>query len=124
MPVIAHADHGPVSDIECGKQSRRSVALVVVSHRSATALLQGQARLGTVERLNLALFIYAHHDGVFRRIQIETDDIFQFLGEVFVLADLEALDQVRLQSVSMPDAPNGGLAYAHFSRHSPRAPVS
>lgn len=59
MPVSLHvaADHGAIQDIERGEQGRGPVALVVVRNGRAATALQRQARLGPVERLDLALFI-------------------------------------------------------------------
>src|ERR1035438_7778783 len=39
-------------------------------HGGAATLLQRQAGLGTIQRLNLAFFVNAQHNGMFRRIQI------------------------------------------------------
>jgi len=51
MSVALHAlaDHLAVENVQGRKQRRRAVALVVVGHRSATALLHRQAGLGAVE---------------------------------------------------------------------------
>ena len=49
------ADDRAVEDVERSEQRRRAVAFVIVGHRSALAGLQRQARLGAVERLDLAL---------------------------------------------------------------------
>src|SRR6185312_3747473 len=59
MPVLLHAapDDLAFEDIEGGEQRGRTVALVVVGHGSGASLLQRQARLGAVERLDLALLI-------------------------------------------------------------------
>ena len=64
VPVALHiaADHGAVEDIEGREQCRRAVTLVVVGHRPGAALLHWQAGLGTVERLDLALFIDREDD--------------------------------------------------------------
>src|SRR5215208_2554307 len=55
VPVALHAaaDDGAVEDVECGEQRGPSVALVVMRHGAGAALLQGQAGLGAVERLDL-----------------------------------------------------------------------
>src|SRR2546430_10912420 len=47
----------------------RSVPLVVVCHRAAPPFFQGQARLGAVQGLDLALFIHAQHDPLLRWVQ-------------------------------------------------------
>ena len=93
MALLAHSDHGAIQRIQCGKQRRRTVALIVVRHRGAASLLQRQARLSSIQGLNLAFFIYTQNDRMLGRFQIEPDDGFHFLGEPLVLADLEGLDQ-------------------------------
>ena len=57
MAVALHvpADDGAVEDVEGGEQRGPAVALVIVGHGAEPSLLQGQAGLGPVERLNLAL---------------------------------------------------------------------
>ena len=61
MPMTLHvgADHLAVENVQRGEQRRRAVSLVIVGHGSGAALFQRQARLGAVERLNLA------HMGIF-----------------------------------------------------------
>jgi len=90
VPVVAHADHGAIQRAHGREQGGGSVALVVVGHGSAASLLQRKTGLCTVQRLDLALFIGAQHDGVFRRVEIETNDGLQFLGELGIVADLES----------------------------------
>ena len=51
------ADDGAVEDVEGGEQRGCAVAFVVVGHRSGAARLHRQTRLGTVERLDLALLM-------------------------------------------------------------------
>ena len=50
------ADDGAVEDVEGGEQRGGAVTFVVVGHRAGAARLHRQPWLGTVERLNLALF--------------------------------------------------------------------
>src|SRR5712692_7504246 len=59
MPMSLHAasDDLAFEHIEGGKERRGAVALVVVGHGTGPALLHGKFRLGTVERLDLALLV-------------------------------------------------------------------
>ena len=50
-------------------------------HRAGAARLHRQPWLGTVERLNLALFVDREDDRMGGRIDIEADDVFEFLGD-------------------------------------------
>src|SRR5207248_5252067 len=78
----------------------------------------------TVQGLDLTLLVDTHHDRVLGWIQIEPYDVFQFLGEALVLADLEALQKMRLQPMGVPDAAHRCLADTHFGGHCPGAPMS
>ena len=92
-------------------------------HRAGPPFLDRQARLRPVECLNLAFLIDGEHECVLRRIEIEAHDVFKFLREVGVVADLERAYQMRLQPVSLPDAPDARGADAQLGRQCPRAPM-
>ncbi len=123
MARLAFADDEAALHIERGKQRGRAVALVVVGHGAGAALLHRQARLGAVERLDLALLIDAQHQRLVRRVQIEADDIGDLLLELRVVGDLERLDEMRLEAGLGPDAPHAGRADPHLGRHGSPAPV-
>src|ERR1700688_701674 len=59
MPMTVHvaADDGAVENVKRGKQRGSAVALVVVRHRPSASRLHRQSGLGTVEGLDLALFV-------------------------------------------------------------------
>ena len=84
MPVAGHAlaDDCAVEHVESRKQGRGAVALVVMRHRPAAALLHRQPRLGAVERLDLAFFIDRQHQGFVGRIEVKADDILDLGDEV------------------------------------------
>src|ERR1017187_5029658 len=123
VPVVTHTDHGAIQSAHGREQSGGSVPLVIVGHGPAAPLLPRKSRLRAVQRLDLALFIGAQHDGVFRRVEIEPDDGLQLLGELGIVADLERTGQVRLQTMPMPDPAHALFAEASHSGHAARAPV-
>ena len=123
MPRLALADDEAALHVERSEQRRGAVALVVVGHRRRAALLQGQARLGAIERLDLALLVDAQHQRPVRRVQVEPDDIGHLLLELRVVRDLEPAHKVRLQAGLGPDAPHARRADAHLGRHRSPAPV-
>ena len=57
MTLHVASDDSSVEHVESGEQRRRSVALVVMVHGPKAAFLQRQARLGAVERLDLAFLV-------------------------------------------------------------------
>jgi len=91
MPVALHvaSDDCPIENIQCGEQGRGSVSLVVVRHGAETPLFHGQARLGTVEGLDLAFLVDGQDDGVGRRIDVEANDIAQLADEIGIVGELE-----------------------------------
>ena len=106
MPVALHVlpDDGSVEHVHRGEQGRRPIPLVIVGHGSGAAFLERQAGLGSVERLDLALFVDAEHDRVRRRIDVEPDDVAQLADERGVLGELELPHTMRLEPVTAPDA--------------------
>ena len=106
VPVVAHRNHLALERVEGGEQRGRAMGLVVVGHGSAAAFLHWQAGLSAVQCLTLALFVGAQHQGMFGWIQIQADDVFQFLGKLGIAAELEGSHLVRLQPMSAPDAPH------------------
>ena len=87
MAVSFHVlpDDGAIEDIEGSKQRRGTVALVVMRHRAGAARFHRQARLGAVERLDLAFFIDRQHQGFVGRIEVKADDILD-LGDAVGIA--------------------------------------
>jgi hypothetical protein len=93
-------------------------------HGAATSLFDRQARLGAIECLDLTFLVDAQDNGSLRRIQIEPDNIVEFLHEMFVATELESLDQVRLEVMLLPYSVHRGLADALGLGHRSSAPVS
>ena len=125
MPMLLHAapDDLAFEHIEGGKQGGGAVALIVVGHGSGAALLEGQARLGAVECLDLALLIDREHDGMLGRIDVKPDHVVQLLNEVGIIRELELPDAMWLQPVRSPEALHRAYADANLLRHQGRGPV-
>ena len=71
MALHAPADHLAFQHVEGGEQRSGAVTLIVMGHGAGAALLHRKARLGAVQRLDLALFIDGKNYGVGRRVDIE-----------------------------------------------------
>src|ERR1700735_633109 len=98
MPVLLHAlpDDRTVEHVERREERGRSVALIVMGHRPAAPLLQRQARLGPVQRLDLGFLIKGQHHRMGRWIDIEPDHITKLLGKMLVIRQLELAYPMRL----------------------------
>jgi hypothetical protein len=123
VPLLAEAEDLAVKGVQSRKRCCCVVTFIVMRHRLATSFLQRQAGLGSVQGLYLALFVNAQNQSMLRRVQVQADDGFQLTGKLQVTAYPEGLDQVRLESVCVLDAPHAGLADTNFSRHRARGPM-
>ncbi len=103
--------------VQGGEQGGHAVALVIVGHGSGPTLLHRQARLGTVQGLDLRLLVDAEHHGMGGRIDIETDDVADLGGELRIVGQLESADAVRCQAVGPPDPLHREQAQARHLGH-------
>ena len=120
---VAASNDRAVERIQCGKERRGAMTLVVVGQRPRTALLQRQPRLGTVQGLNLTLLVAAEHQRMLGWRQIQSDDVFELLDKLRVARDLEGLDQMRLEPIGAPDPQHAAVADPDSCRQRARAPV-
>jgi hypothetical protein len=95
VPRTAH-DHPSVEDVEGGEQRRRAVALAVAGRRPTFAMLAWQARLWTVESLNLAFLVNLDDHGVLRQVPLVAGDVLDLLGEPGIVEALEGAKAVPL----------------------------
>ena len=125
VPMARHtvADYFAVEHAEGCEEGGRAVAFIIVRPSPATALLHREARLGAVEGLDLTLLVHTQNQGLVRRIQIQTNDVAEFLDKAFIAAELEGPDQMRLEVVLLPDPLDSCLAETLGSGHATRAPV-
>ena len=123
MTLHVAADHGAVEHVQRGKQRGGAVALVIVGHGAEPALLQRQAGLGAVERLDLALLVERQHDRVGGRVDIEPDHVPELLDEPGVVRELELAHAMRLETMGAPDALDRADADPGLARHHGRGPV-
>ena len=93
MPMAGLALRHDLSalDVERRKQSGRAMAFVVVGYPFHIAQTQRQQRLAALQGLDLALLVYAQHQGMLGRIQIQTDDVAHFLHEERIGGQFEGL---------------------------------
>jgi len=129
QPLLMAMTRGGMSkdlarEIEGGKQGHRSVTVVIVGLGADMTLAQGQTGLTALEGLTLALLIATEQEGTIRRIEIEANDIPEFLFKGQVLGKLEALASMGSYGVSRPQALNARFAQAGFPRHRAHAPGS
>ena len=92
VPLHASADDRAVEHVERCERRGRAVAFVVVGHGATAAWLDRQARLGAVERLNLALLVDRQHHGMGRRIDIQADDVLDLGRKMRIGRELEVAD--------------------------------
>ena len=116
-------DHLPGRHVQRREQGRRPVALVVVRHRAAPALLPRKPRLRAVQRLDLALLVKGEHDRPLRRVHVQPHHVAELLHELRIGRELEGAREVGLQPVRVPHPPHLAVVHPGRLRHQARAPV-
>jgi hypothetical protein len=106
------SDDGAVEDVEGGEQRGCAVTFVVMRHGVGAARLHRQSWLGAVERLDLALFFDRENDRMGGRVDVEADNVLEFLRELRVVRQLERPDAMRGELVSLKDALHRSQAHA------------
>ena len=124
MPRHAVSDDSAIKRDEGSEQRRGAVPYVIVGHSAAPALLQRQAGLCAVKRLNLGLLVDAQHERLVRGIEIQPDNVVKFVNKLLISAQLEGFGQVRLKIVLLPNTSHRSFANPLRFGHEPRAPVS
>src|SRR5271170_5316280 len=104
------------------KERDGAVADVIMGPGAGVALLQRKAALGTLQCLALTLLVATEHQSTLGRIQIETDDVPEFLFKVRIIGDLEGLQPMWLDFVLAPNALDRALAHPGFARYRAHAP--
>jgi len=123
MLIHAGANDFAAEGIHCGKQRGCAIALVIMGHRLASALLERKPWLSSVQSLDLTLLIAGEDQRVLGRVEIKADDVFKFFLKPLVVGKFETGHPMRLQPMRRPDASNSGCAYSRSFRHRGPAPV-
>src|ERR1017187_1432646 len=123
MPGITLANDLAIQNLQSGEQGGRSMPDIVMGISAAASRLERQARLRSVQRLDLALFIQAENQAFFRWIEIETHHVGQFLQKAHIAGEFESAAQMRLEIVFLPEAVDRVLADALLPRHRPATPM-
>ncbi|ALA59356.1 hypothetical protein NITMOv2_2951 [Nitrospira moscoviensis] len=124
VSFAALADDRSGSDFQSGVQTGQSIALVVMSLPGRKARAERQNRLRPVQSLDLGLLVDAQDDGVGRRVQVEADHIVDLLFGVGIRAELERLDPMGLQVVSLPYPVDRAVRHPDLSGQLAGAPMS
>ena len=98
MAGEAFADDSAGGGVESREQAEGPVTRVVVRAPLNLTWAHGKKRLGSIERLDLALFVDAQHHGPFGRRQVKADDVAHLLDEQGIGGQLEGLGAMRLKA--------------------------
>ena len=73
-----------------------------------------------VAKLHLTFLVAAQHQRMLRRRHIQADDFLKLLNKFRIARYLERLDQVRLETIGLPDVnfhPNGAKTFSAYWSH-------
>jgi len=80
--LLALAEDFPGVHVKRGEQIGGAMPHVIVRLLRRLSKVDGQGRLSSVQCLDLGLLVDAEHDGATRRVQVQTDYVGDFLGEL------------------------------------------
>ena len=104
-------------------ERQRPVAQILDAVTLRAASPQRQDRLSAIQGLNVALLIHAEHDGVRRRIEIETQGRRRFFCETGIGTGDVRVDAVRLEAVAPPQPTDRTLRDPVAGRHRATGPL-
>src|SRR4029077_20059757 len=110
-------------DVKRGEQGHRAGAEGIMRHPFGIAQSHRQDRLGTLQRLDLALFIHAQYECLIRRIKVKPHDCADFFNEERVGGKLEAPGAVRLNCKQGEIAAHRTFLNAGLGRRTAYRPV-
>ncbi len=123
VPREALVGHPPGGDFQRSKQGCGPMPDVVVRAPLGAARADRQARLGALQRLDLALFINADHDRLLGRIQVQPDHVADLGFQLRVGGELERLGLPGLEVVVFPHPGDGVVADPKLVGQQPGGPV-
>src|SRR4030042_2214682 len=97
MPIKTLPNDFTLSQFQCRKERRGTVALVVMGHGPTAAFFQRQTWLCTIQHLNLTFLVHAEHQCLLRRIEIKTHHVGQFLKKPGITRQFERLYSMWLK---------------------------
>ena len=123
VALLALGDHPTGGDVQRHEQGGRAMADIIVSVPLDIAETHGQGSLGAVQSLDLGLFVDAQHHRMVGWIQIQADDVSDFLDEEGIVGQLEGLRQVRLDPEPREPTLHRALGDAFGLGHQTDTPV-
>jgi hypothetical protein len=124
MGCCAFAHDRTGSNVQRGIQADQAIPFVIVCLASRQPGPHGQYRLSPTERLNLSLLVDTENDCIGWRIQIQANNIVDFLFRLRISAELKRFNPVRFESMSLPDAMNRAVRQSHLRRQISRTPMA
>jgi len=94
-------------DFQGGKEGGGAVAFVVVAAaHEGLAVGKPQPALRALQCLNMGLLVHAQHQGILRRIQVQSDDVGGLPGEFRICADAPGPPPLQVNPVKAQDLPD------------------
>ena len=112
-----------VQVVQRRKEGNCSVARVIMRGGSHLPNAKRQTRLRSLKGLALTFFVATQHQCFFGRIQIEANDIPEFLLEPAIVGNFKGAREVRLDIVGLPNLVDGLIADSLGFGHGARRPA-
>ncbi len=100
------SDHAARFHVEGGEEVYGAMALIVVGVPLTLTWSEREQWLSAIEGLYLGLFVHTQYDSPLRRIEVEADNVADFVNEKWIVGELECFSSVRLESEGVPNPPD------------------
>src|SRR5258708_12958791 len=122
MALFGSRDNLALQITQRCKERDGAVADIIMGLGASVTLLQRKGALCALQSLALTLLVATEHQSPLGRIQIEPDDVPEFLVKVRIIGDLKSLQPMWLYFVMAPNPLYCALAHLGFARHRAHAP--
>src|SRR5216110_12435 len=123
MTLVAVSQDAAGGGVVGRKQGQRAVAYIIVGLSLWQSGPQRQDRLGTLQRLGLALLVDTQHHRLVWRVKVKGSDIAYLLDKHWVAGKLESFADVRLQTERMPNPQHRMLRNSRLLGHLTTTPM-
>src|SRR5208283_964893 len=113
MALFGSRDNLALQITQSGEERDGAVPDIIMGLGPAVTLLQRKGALCALKSLALTLLVATEHQSALGRIQVQPDNVPEFLFKVRIIGDLKSLQPMWLNFVLVPNPLYRALAFWH-----------
>src|SRR5208337_1038964 len=120
MALFGSGDNLTLQITQSGKERDGAVPDIIMG--AGVTLLQRKGALCAFKSLALTLLVATEHQSALGRVQVQPDNVPEFLFKVRIIGDLKSLQPMWLNFVMVPNPLYRALAHLGFASHRAHTP--